>query len=464
MFATGHSLGNVPLFVPAAQPCAVQQAQQLLRTGDYPDAKLLTAMELTPQAVWLTGGTPAEVQQEVQMTMAAAAFQRTVPVFVAYDIPGRDCAQYSAGGALTEAGYESWINGVAAGIGQGKAVVLLEPDSLGLLPSTCSATNFPFTDTERFAELNYAVTALEADPSTSVYLDGTNSAWLNVGQIAQELVEAGVENAQGFFENVSNYQYTTNSAQYGTWVSDCIAYATSVSPGNYGNCPNQYWNGGPSGTEIATLAGAYVGVALSPYGNWGPSTTTQDLNTSGIDARYATMLGSTEPTTHFVIDTSRNGQGPNAMTTYAGAPYNQPSSVVSTLASGNWCNPPGRGLGLTPTTSTGVPLLDAYLWVKTPGQSDGQCDAAGGVRAWDYSVYSQPGWPTDPTSQSTFDPLWGMVDPAAGAWFPEQALQLAQNASPALATQSTPPIPPPGLGLNSRAPLGHLGSDVPPGS
>ncbi len=31
-------------------------------------------------------------------------------------------------------------------------------------------------------------------------------------------------------------------------------------------------------------------------------------------------------------------------------------------------------------------LLDAYLWVKTPGQSDGQCDIAGGVRAWqDYA-------------------------------------------------------------------------------
>jgi hypothetical protein len=35
-------------------------------------------------------------------------------------------------------------------------------------------------------------------------------------------------------------------------------------------------------------------------------------------------------------------------------------------------------------------------------------------------------------AQGQFDPLWGMVDPAAGAWFPAQALQLAQNANPAL--------------------------------
>ena len=35
-------------------------------------------------------------------------------------------------------------------------------------------------------------------------------------------------------------------------------------------------------------------------------------------------------------------------------------------------------------------------------------------------------------AQSHFDPLWGMVDPAAGLWFPQQALQLAQNAVPPL--------------------------------
>jgi len=30
------------------------------------------------------------------------------------------------------------------------------------------------------------------------------------------------------------------------------------------------------------------------------------------------------------------------------------------------------------------------------------------------------------------DPLWGIVDPAAGLWFPQQAVQLAQLAGPPL--------------------------------
>ena len=40
---------------------------------------------------------------------------------------------------------------------------------------------------------------------------------------------------------------------------------------------------------------------------------------------------------------------------------------------GAWCNPPGRALGEEPTTDTGDPLVDAYLWIKPPGDSDGTC-------------------------------------------------------------------------------------------
>jgi endoglucanase len=143
-------------------------------------------------------------------------------------------------------------------------------------------------------------------------------------------------------------------------------------------------------------------------------------------------MGTAHATTHFVIDTSRNGNGPDSMTGFQSPPFNQPSNVIATLQSGNWCDPPERGLGPRPTAATGNPLLDANLWVKIPGESDGQCDAAGGARAWDYTTYTQPGWPTDPAQQALFDPLWGQIDPAAGNWFPQEALQLAHDANPPL--------------------------------
>jgi endoglucanase len=171
----------------------------------------------------------------------------------------------------------------------------------------------------------------------------------------------------------------------------------------------------------AGCASQYYPATQSDFSTW-------DLTTQW----YAQNMGSAVATTRFVADTSRNGRGPDSMQQYASAPYDQPASVISTLAAGNWCNPPGSGLGLRPTASTGVPLLDAYLWVKTPGQSDGQCDSAGGARAWDYADYTQPGWPATAPAQSLFDPLWGTDDPAAGDWFGPQALQLAQLASPPL--------------------------------
>jgi endoglucanase len=178
--------------------------------------------------------------------------------------------------------------------------------------------------------------------------------------------------------------------------------------GNYSYCASQYY---------------------SPLGTVNPDDITTWFYT---DEWYQQNMGTAVPTTHFVIDTSRNGQGPFFATAYANAPYNQPASVVTTLNNGSWCNPPARGLGVPPTASTGITLLDAYFWVKTPGQSDGTCDSAGGARAWDYSAYDPTGWPTTAAQQATFDPLWGLYDPTAGTWFPEQALDLAQRANPPL--------------------------------
>ena len=66
-----------------------------------------------------------------------------------------------------------------------------------------------------------------------------------------------------------------------------------------------------------------------------------------------------------VIDTSRNGNGP-----YTGSDAPQ------------WCNPPGRAPGPAPRINPGPPGIDAYLWIKDPGASDGPCN--GGPAAGQY--------------------------------------------------------------------------------
>lgn len=59
-----------------------------------------------------------------------------------------------------------------------------------------------------------------------------------------------------------------------------------------------------------------------------------------------------------IIDTSRNGTGA------------APKNVTGTA---RWCNPAGRGLGTVPTTTTDKAYIDAYIWVKNAGESDGDC-------------------------------------------------------------------------------------------
>jgi endoglucanase len=96
---------------------------------------------------------------------------------------------------------------------------------------------------------------------------------------------------------------------------------------------------------------------------------------TGPSVAYGEKLSQKVGGKHFIIDTSRNGAG--------------------TAGSGQWCNPQGRALGAAPTTQTGNALVDAFLWIKAPGESDGTCNGG----------------------------------PAAGQWWAEYALSLAQNAS-----------------------------------
>lgn len=400
---------DTKFFVPAPAPGATRQAKRLRAAGRPQAAGLIDKMESRSRGVWLTGGSPAEVQRRVRSTTVTAARQGAVPVLVAYNLPGRDCTGYSAGGAHDATAYRSWIRGFAAGLGSRPAVVILEPDSLGLLPSSCGqpASSYPFTDSGRYALLREAVAALTTDPQANVYLDGTHSAWQPVGTITQRLLLAGVRRAQGFFLNVSNYQPTRELLDYGAWVSDCIAMVTDATNPYHG--------------KASRCASQYSPATQDRFGTW--RLTTQ---------WYARHMGDAVATTHFVLDTSRNGRGAPSMARYAASPFNQPADVVARLSAGSWCNPPGAGLGYRPTADTGHALVDAYLWVKPPGESDGQCSAQGGARAWDYGAYTRPGWPSTTGDQQTFDPLWGMVDPPAGQWFPRQALRLAELARPSL--------------------------------
>ncbi|MGY1839199.1 MULTISPECIES: glycoside hydrolase family 6 protein [unclassified Modestobacter] len=276
--AAGASAAGAPVAGPLAGDtlygpnAGAAEASARLQGSNPADAALLAEMAGVPTATWLGAWVP-DVTSAVRQRVAEAQAQGAVPVFVAYNAPNLDCGGHSAsnGGAQSVAGYESWIRAVAAGIGDAEAVVVVEPDTLALL---CGEAD------ERLRVVRSAVTVLEAHPRTHTYIDAGHANWIDAGTMAQRLLAAGIEDADGFALNVSNFEGTEGNVSYGS--------------------------------ALSALAGG----------------------------------------AHFVVDTSRNGNGPGD----------------------DWCNPTGRALGQETTTHTGNPLVDAFIWVKTPGESDGTCN------------------------------------------------------------------------------------------
>lgn len=238
----------------------------------------------SPTAVWLTGGDPTT---KVNDLVSKASAANAVPVMVTYNIPGRDCGQYSSGGT-TYTAYETWIGQIANAIGSRKATIILEPDALGLGCLQNDTT---------YSLLRSAIDTLTSHPSISVYV--TASSWVDATTTANRLKTVGIDKAQGFALNISGFDTTSTMTQYGTTVSQ---------------------------------------------------------QTGGK---------------HFIIDTSRDGNGP-----------------YDSTQTDPWCNPPGRALGVRPTTNTGNSLVDAYLWVKIPGESDGTCRGGPSAGSWwaDYAL------------------------------------------------------------------------------
>lgn len=272
---------------------AAQQAKAW-STSNPTGAKMMQTLAAQPTAVWL-GEWNSNVKSDVQTLMQKAAQTRTTPIFVAYAIPQRDCGGYSSGGTNNPTAYRAWISQIAAGIGNGSAVVVLEPDSLAQI--TCLSGS---DQAARLSLLSDAVKTLKANTLTKVYIDAGHSGWVDVTTMSKRLTAANIALADGFALNVSNFMSTASETSYGTAIS-------------------------------------------SQLGN-----------------------------KHFIIDTSRNGNG----------------------SDGSWCNPPGRAIGTKPTASTGSTAVDAYLWLKVPGESDGTCNGG----------------------------------PSAGSWWPSYAVSLVSNA------------------------------------
>jgi len=365
----------------------------------------LQKMYTVPSAYWIdvmakiSGGT-----NSVESILKDASSQSPIPlvVFIVYDLPNRDChakasngeiccnpnsdgtCNYDQGGdcAAGITTYKSkYIDPLVAVFGkysQVPIVAIVEPDSLPNLATNQADPHCGNSATTNayLQGIPYAINQLSTLSNVKMYVDGAHGGWLgwtnNIQAYVQRIQSMNiVSKIRGFATNVANYQ------------------PIGVQCPQVGWCLNGQHQNDACCADPCRLEGQY-----NPANN--------ELNYVMEMYNSFSQMGF-QP--HFVLDTGRNGV----------------ADMRKDCA--NWCNIRGAGVGHLPTTQTAnTTLIDAYFWLKTPGESDGctqqlpngqQCSRFDSFCGSQDSIGSQSGEPRAPV---------------AGDWFDYQVKMLAGNA------------------------------------
>jgi len=403
-----------------------EQFDQSIATAAGEIKANLQRMQSVPAAFWidkkakLKEGSTFYVERVLQG--AASKPKPELVVLVWYNLPNRDCHAKASDGEICcykndngTCNYD-FFGDCVEGLQEYKSefvdpfmsilkrydgkvpmVVLVEPDSLVNLAVSQNNPHCgnPSTQAAYMEGVKHVLDRLTTElKSVTVYLDAAHGGWLgweaNLEKFMRILraMEMPMTKVRGFSTNVGNYQplgvQCPHCPDEGFRNSYCLAGRHASDPCCEDPCGLlEGWNSGNN--EL----------------NYAVSLTKAAKQVLKMDA-------------HVVIDTSRNG--------------------VSAMrdSCSNWCNPRGARAGVASTARVAnASLVDAYFWVKTPGESDGcsRTQADGSIcPRFDEKCAS-----SDSIGTGHGEP----PAPEAGTWFDYQVKQLATDA--VLEPQDPPP-------------------------
>jgi cellulose 1,4-beta-cellobiosidase len=328
------------------------------------EAAHLRKLERFSTAVWLDSiakaGTASRYLDEAAAMQASGDKSPVVIVFALYDLPNRDCAAASSAGELSvehdgEHRYQTeYIDPIAAQFKSHPSVriaVIVEPDSLANIATNLDKPKCAASQAAYVHSTAYALRTLTMT-NVSLYMDAAHAGWLGWPHNRDMITRA--------YQSV----FTQAGGQ-----GRVRGFVTNVS--NYN-----------------TLEGG-EGAKLEPS-DPAPDELTYVHKLDETLTREGVHAGG------FIIDTSRNGR-PTPRAKW-----------------GSWCNVRGAGLGERPRASPS-PRIDAYYWVKPPGESDGTSDPA--APRFDAACAGPDAAPNAPQ---------------AGVFFPAYVTQLTALANPPL--------------------------------
>jgi len=401
-------------------PINFQQYEQSIVSASGQIKSNLKEMQAVPSAYWIdvkekirAKGTADDVRSLEGILQDAASKPRPqLCVFMWYDLPNRDCkakasngqiccnknadgsCNYKAGGDCAEGLREykeeyadPFIQVLRDYQHRVPIVVVVEPDSLPNLATNMAHPHCGSSATQAAYKegISYALHQLvQKTPEVTVYLDAAHGGWMgwenSMEKFMRVLKGMNLPKIRGFATNVANYQPLGTQCPWSPDQGFRNGYCLNGQHKNHECCAD------PCG--------------LTSQWNFGNN----ELNyAAGLVAAADQMLGWDA---HVVIDTGRNG-------------------VVDHRSKCNsWCNPRGAGAGVKSTADVAnSSLVDAYFWLKTPGESDGCTEIlpeGGRCPRFDYDCGSE-----DSLGSRAGEPR----SPEAGRWFDYQVKELAEKAN-----------------------------------
>ncbi|WP_326734778.1 glycoside hydrolase family 6 protein [Streptomyces sp. NBC_01022] len=364
---------------------------------------------------------------------------------VIYDLPGRDCAALASNGELGPTELDRYKNEYIDPISDILAdpayaslriVTIIEPDSLPNIVTNAGGTAGS-TDACATMKANgnyekgvgYALHTLGAIPNVYNYIDAAHHGWLgwdsNMGPAATEFKKAAtsegatVDDVAGFIVNTANYSALKEP---NFKITDSVN-GTTVRQSKWVD-----WN---YYTDELTFA--------------------QALRTLLVSQGFNSNIG-------MLIDTARNGWGGSARPTSAGPTtsvdaYVNGGRVDRRIHAGNWCNQSGAGIGERPTAAPEAGI-DAYVWAKPPGESDGNSAPIDNDEGKGFDRMCDPTYEGNGRNGNS---MTGALpnSPLAGHWFSAQFQELVKNAYPPIDGSGNP-----GGGDDTQAPTAPTGVTV----
>ncbi|RQW96652.1 glycoside hydrolase family 6 protein [Micromonospora inaquosa] len=342
--------------------------------------------------------------------------------FVIYNLPGRDCSALASNGELGPdelPKYKAeYIDPIAAIQGDSKysslrIINIIEIDSLPNLVTNTSdqAGGTVMCDTVKAngAYVNgvgYALAKLGAIGNVYNYIDAGHHGWLgwdsnfvptsNILKTAAVASGSTVNNVHGFI---------TNTANYSALQEPYFKVTDNVNGQTVRQSKWVDWN-----FYVDELSFA------------------QAFRNQLVSVGFNSNIG-------MLIDTSRNGWGGSARPTGPGAmtsvdTYVNGGRIDRRAHLGNWCNQAGAGLGERPRANPATGI-DAYVWVKPPGESDGSSEEIPNDEGKGFDRMCDPTYGGNARNGNNPSGALGGA-PISGAWFSAQFQELMRNAYPAL--------------------------------